>query len=106
MNRFSVMAFDNTNEPNRVERNNQRRYFLPRIDIKKYNALIDGRDFYDQNIDDDLNKYDELRKVTTGRGDDYTTGCLLNYQYYKNHYQVIACDLSRKKALNADSRSV
>ena len=53
------------NNANRVKRNSHRKYFLPRVDIKDYNGLIDGRNFYDQNISDDFKKYEELRKVMT-----------------------------------------
>ena len=63
----------NAPDPNRVERNSHRKYYLPRIDIKAYNILIDGRNFYDQNISDDFKKYEELRKVMSGMGQDYTT---------------------------------
>ena len=62
----------------RVQRDSHRKYFLPRVDIKDYNVLIVGRNFYDQNISDDFKKYEELRKVMTGRGEDYTTGSLLD----------------------------
>ena len=77
----------NANPPagiaNRVTRDGHRKYFLPRVDIKDYNILIDGRNFYDQNISEDFKKYDKLRKVMTGRGKDYTTGSLLYYGYWK-----------------------
>ena len=66
-----------------VERDCHKKYFLPRVDIKDYNILIDGRKFYDQNISDDFKNYEELRKVMTGRGEDYTTGSLLDYDYWK-----------------------
>ena len=46
---------------------------------KNYNIEIDGRNFYDQSINDLIKQYDEIRKISTGKGDDYTTGCLLNY---------------------------
>ena len=62
---------------NRVKRDSYRKYFLPRVDIKDYNVLIHGRNFYDQSISDDFKKYEELRKIMTGRGEDYTTGSLL-----------------------------
>ena len=95
-----VLAFDNTDGgANTVERNSHRKYFLQRVNITKYNVLIDGTNFYDQPISDQIRKYDELRKVTTGKGDDYTTGCLLDYQYFKDHYQLIAVDLSKQKEL-------
>ena len=76
---------------------NNKKYFLPRGEIKNYNVLIDGRDFYDQPIDGIIKQYDEIRKVSTGHGDEYTTGCLLDYAYFKDNYKLIAVDLSRKK---------
>ena len=76
-----VLAFDNTdNGAKNVKRNSHTKYFLPRVNINNYNALIDGRNFYDQPINDMIKQYDEIRKIATGQGDDYTTGCLLNYQ--------------------------
>ena len=87
-----VLTFNNTNlangndGPNKVERNSHRKYFLPRVNITNYNVLIDGRNFYDQPISDQIKKYDEIIKIATGKGDDYNTGCLLHYQYFVNHY--------------------
>ena len=84
VNRLFVLGFndttnnDNTDTNNRVKRNSYRKYFLPRVDITKYNVLIDGKNFYDQPISDQIRKYDEVRKIATGKGDDYTTGCLLD----------------------------
>ena len=65
---------------------------------------IDGRNFYDQAINDIIKQYDEVKKVSTEQGDDYTTGCLLGFAYFKNNYKLIAADLSKQKALDADSR--
>ena len=90
---------------NKVERNSYTKYFLPRVDIKDYNVLIDGRNFYDQNIFDDFKKYEELRKVMTGRGEDYTTGSLLDYDYWKNNYKLICCDLSKQKVLDSNPKA-
>ena len=53
-----------------------------------------------------IKQCDEVRKVSTGYGDDYTTGCLLDYAYFKDNYRVIAVDLSKPKALDADSRAI
>ena len=100
------MGFDNTNGNNKIEMNSHRKYALPRINSTKFNVLIDGRKFYDQPISDEIRKYDELRKVTAGQGDDFTTGCLLDYKYFKNHYLIIACNLSLQKELDADPRSI
>ena len=105
--RLFVLAFNNTtvnvpnnpinNTNNRVLRNSHTKYFLPRVNITNYNVLIDGRNFYDQPINDLVKQYDEIRKTATGQGDDYTTGCLLDYQYFKDHYQLIAVDFSKQK---------
>ena len=58
------------------------------MEIKNYSIDIDGTNFYDQPINnqeanDLIKQYDELRKVSTGKGDDYTTGCLLDFAYLK-----------------------
>ena len=53
-----------------------------------------------------IKQYDEVRKVSTGQSDDYTTGCLLDYAYFKNSYRLIAVDLSKGKALEADPRAI
>ena len=84
-----------------------KKIFFPRVNITNYNVLIiDGRNFYDQPINDLVKQYDEIRKIATGQGDDYTTGCLLDYQYFKDHYNLIAVDLSKQKELDADSRAI
>ena len=51
-----------------------------------------------------IKKYDEVRKVSTGQGDDYTISCLLDFAYFKNNYRLIATNLNKQKALNADPR--
>ena len=106
VNRFFVLDFNNTGGINRVQRDSHRKYFLPRVNITNYNVLIDGRNFYDQPINDQIKKYDKIRKITTGKGDDYTTGCLLDYQYFKDHHHLIADDLSKQKELDADPRAI
>ena len=68
--------------------------------------MIDGRNFCDQPIDDLIKQYDEVRKVLTGQGVDYTTGCLWDYAYFKSSCRLIAVDLSKKKALDADLRAI
>ena len=67
---------------------------------------MDGRNFYDQPINDLIKQYDEVRKVSTGQGDDYTTGCLLDYAYFKHNYRLIAVDLNKQKALDADPKVI
>ena len=74
--------------------------------MKNYNVLIDGRNFYDQPNNDIIKQYDEIRKVSTGYGDDYATGFLLDYAYFKDNYKLIAVDLSKRKAVDADPRAI
>ena len=86
VNRIFVLTFnDVNNDANRVQRDSHRKYFLPRVNISNYNVLIAGRNFYDQPINDQIKKYDEIRKIATRKGDDYTSGCLLDYQYFNDH---------------------
>ena len=99
-----VLAFHNDGDK-KVVRDSHRKYFLPGVKITNYNVLIDGRNFYDQPINDLVKQWDEIRTIATGQGNDYKTGCLLDYQYYKDHYNLIAIDLSKLKELNADSRA-
>ena len=105
--RLFVLAFDNTDgNANKVERNSHKKYFLSRVNITNSNVLIDRRNFYDQPINDLVKQYDEIKKTATGHGDDYTTGCLLDYQFFKDHYNLIAVDFSIQKELGADSRAI
>ena len=60
-----------------------KKYVLPRVKIENYNMEIDGRNFYDQPINDSIKQYDEIRKVSTGQGDEYTTVCLLDFSYFE-----------------------
>ena len=83
-----------------------KKYFLPRIKTDKYNIEIDGRNFYDQPVTDLIKQYDEVRKISTEQGDDDTTGCLLDFDYFEKNYKIIAADLSKQKALDADSRAI
>ena len=96
-----LLVYDNTNA-NRVTADSHRRYFLLRIKIVNYNIETDERNFYDQRINDSIKPYEEVRKISTGQGDDYTAGCLLDFAYFEKNYRIIAADLSKQKALDAD----
>ena len=104
VDRLFVMVY------NRVDgqptRNGQRKYYLPRISLNKYNVIIDGRNLYDNPIESDIEKYRELKKVMIGKGEDYTTGSLLDYNYFDKHYKLVAVDLSKQKELDADPRAI
>ena len=62
------------------------------MEIADYNVMIDGRNFFDQPMKNDLRTYNN-RKIAIGQDDDYRTGCLLDYPYFKNYYKLIAVDL-------------
>ena len=62
--------------------------------------------FFDQPIKNKKATYENIRKIATGQGDDYTTGCLLDYSYFANTYKMIAVDLSKQQALDADLRAI
>ena len=78
---------------------------LDRI-IDNYNIIINGKNFYDHTIDSDTKQYEEIRKLTTGQGEDYTNVCLSDYNYIRNHYRLIVIDLSKLKELDADPKAV
>ena len=104
VNRLFVMAYNNAND--HPTRNGQQKYYLPRIDLSKYNVIIDGRNFYDNPIESDIEKYRELKKVMIGKGEEYITGSLLDFNYFGKHYKLVAVDLSKQKELDADPRAI
>ena len=98
VNRLFVMAYNRAN--GQPTRNGQQKYYLPRTDLNKYNVIIDGRIFYDNPIESDIEKYRELKKVMIGKGEDYTTISLLDFNYFGKHYKLVAVDLSKQKDAN------
>ena len=106
LKRLLVRSYSNTDGNNHVSVESFKKYSLPRIKIENYNIEIDGRNFYDQPINDTVKQYDQIRKISTGKGDDYTTGYLLDYVYFKDKFRLIAVDLSKQKVLDADSRAI
>ena len=92
------MVYLNWNDE--VKRYKARRYYLPNGTIKNYNLIINGKKSYDQPIDSEKKnkkkkRYEEIRKLAKGQDEHYTTGCLLDYNYVKNHYRLISVDLSQ-----------
>ena len=86
-----VLAHDNTAGDNQVSIDSFKKYFLPRVKIENCNIEIDGRNFYDQPISDSIKQYDEVKKISTAQGDDYTTGCLLDFAYFEKKLQINCC---------------
>ena len=68
--------------------------------------MIDGKNVFDKAINSNLKAPENIRKIATGKGDDYTTGCLLDYSYFKDHYEMTAIDLSKQQTLDADQRAI
>ena len=96
VNRLFVLAFEND-----IQRTSHPGSYLPNVELKDCNIMINGKNLFDQPIKNNKVTYENIRKIATGQGDDYTTGCLLDYPYFKDSYEMIAVYLS-KQALGAD----
>ena len=68
--------------------------------------MINGENFFDQPIKNNKVTHENIRKIATSQGDDNTTSCLSDYPYFMNTYKMIAVDLSKQKALDADPRAI
>ena len=71
-------------------------YYLPTVEIKDCNVMMESQKFFDQPVKNNIRMYKNIRKITTGNGDGYTTGCLLDYQYFNENCKMIAIDLSKQ----------
>ena len=101
VNRLFVLYFENEND-----RTSHSMYYLPKVEIKDYNVMIDGRNFFDRPINSMSKTYENIRKIAITTGNDYTTGYLLDYPYFKDNYKMIAIDLSKQQVLDADPRKI
>ena len=101
MNRLFALPFENEDD-----RTSHSTYYLPKVEIKDHNFMNDGKNFFDQPINSDFKTNENVRRTATGQGDEYTTGCLLNCSYFKENYRMIAIDLSKQQALDADPRAI
>ena len=104
VNRLFVLAFEHNNDND--WRTSNKRYYIPNVEIKDYNLMIDGKHCFDQPVKNGKETYDNIRKITTDQGGDYTTGCLLDYTYFKKYYKMIAIDLSKQQILDADPKAI
>ena len=100
VNILFVLAFEND-----AQRTSNKRYYIPNVEIKDYNVMINGKNFFDQPINNMIKTYENNRKITIGQGDDHATDCLLDYTYFKKYYKMIAIDLSKQQALDADPKA-
>ena len=90
VNRLYVLALENDED-----RTDHEKSYLPTVEIKDYNIVINGENFFDQTIKNNKVTYENIRKFAIGQGDDYTTGCLLDYSYFLDTYKMITEDLSK-----------
>ena len=100
VNRLFVLALEND-----TQRTSHSSYYLPNVEIKVCNIMINGENFFDQAVKDNIIAYENIRKIVTSQGDDYTTGCFLDFPYFKDSYKIIAVDLSKQQALDGDPRA-
>ena len=91
VNRLFVLAFEND-----MQRTSTKGYYLPNFEIKNYNVMINGENFFDQPVKDNKVTYENIKNV----------GCFLDYPYFKDSYKMIAIDLSEQQALDADPRAI
>ena len=81
-------------------------YYLPKVEIKDSNVIIDGKNFFDERYKSDIRRYHNIQKIARGQGDDYTTVLLMDYNDFKKRYKLIAIDLSKQQVLDADPKAV
>ena len=101
VDRLFVLAFEND-----TQRTSHSGYYLPNVEIKNHNVMINGENVFEQLLKNNKVTYENIRKIATDQGEDYTTGCLLDYPYFKDIYKMIAVDLSKQQALDADPRAI
>ena len=100
VNRMFVLSFENEND-----RTSFSKYYVPNVHIKDFNVLIDGKSFFDMPIKNDEGIYKQIIKAR--RINDYTTGNLLDYEYFSKHYKLFAIDLNKQIELeNPDLKQI
>ena len=93
-----------SNQDDNIKRYKALRCYLPKGIIKNYTIIINRKNFYDHPIYSNVKRYTEIRKLTRSQSEGYITGCLLDYDYIKNHYRIIAANFIRQKELDADRK--
>ena len=100
INRHFNLAFEND-----TQRTSHSGYYLRNVELKDYNVMINLENFFDQPVKDNKVTYENIRKIATAQGNYYTTGCLLDYPFFKDTNKMIAVDLSKQQALDTDPRA-
>ena len=99
--RLFVLAIEND-----AQITSNKRYYLSNVKRKDYNVMNDGKNLFDQSVENNKVTYENIRKITTSQGDYYATGCLLDDFYFKNDYKIIVIDLSKQQALDVDLKAI
>ena len=99
VNRLFVLSFED-----KAQNKSYKRHYLPAVKMKNYNVMTDGQNFFDQPLRPKLITYDSIQKIATGHRDDYTACCFLDYNYFKKYCKIIATDLIKQQALDADPK--
>ena len=89
MDRLFVLSFENGND-----RTSFSKYYVPKVEIKDFNVLINGKPFFEVAVKNKEETYEAI--IEMSKNNDYTTGNLLDYEYFKDHYKFIAIDLSKQ----------
>ena len=99
VNKLFVSAFEYD-----AQRTIRKRYY--HLNIEHRNVMTDRKNALDKPVKNKKITHENIRKIATGQGDDYATGCVLDYPYFKENYKLIAIDLSKQQALDADPRAI
>ena len=89
MNSLFALSFENESE-----RTSFSKYYVPKIEIKDFNVIVDGKSFFEITVKNKEEAYEKI--IEMSKNNDYTTGNLLDYEYFPKHYKVIAVDLSKQ----------
>ena len=81
-------------------------YFVPKVEIKEQNVMINDTNFYNQRVQNDTRASENIQHLAPDQGDHSTTGCLLDYPYFKENYKLIAIDLSKQQVVNSDPKTL
>ena len=101
LNRRFVLSLKNN-----TDRTVHRKYYLPTVETKDYNVMIDRQNFFSKPVKNNLRTYDNSQKIVTVQGDGYTTSCQLDYIYFNKYYKMIAIDLSKQHTPDADLKPI
>ena len=101
LNRLFVLSLEN-----KGDRKVLTGYNLSNVEKKITTLWLMEKTFFDQTVKSNMRTYDDIGKITTGQGDDYTTGCLPDYDYFKKYYKMKAIDLSKQQTLDADPKAI